>query len=71
MLRHGFEELGLDEVVSFTAVGNERSIAVMRRIGMRRSTEFDHPRVPPGHALRRHVLYRLRADEWRERRTDD
>jgi RimJ/RimL family protein N-acetyltransferase len=22
--------------------------------------DFDHPRLPPGHPLRRHVLYRLR-----------
>jgi ribosomal-protein-alanine N-acetyltransferase len=21
--------------------------------------DFDHPRLPPGHRLRRHVLYRL------------
>jgi hypothetical protein len=23
--------------------------------------DFDHPRVPEGHAMRRHVLYRLRS----------
>ncbi len=26
--------------------------------------DFDHPRVPEGHPLRRHVLYRLRREEW-------
>jgi ribosomal-protein-alanine N-acetyltransferase len=59
----GFDELGLDEIVSFTAVPNERSQAVMRRIGMTRdpAADFDHPRVPPG-PLRRHVLYRIAAD---------
>jgi hypothetical protein len=46
---------------------DEPSIAVMRRLGMRRSLEFDHPNVPEGHLLRRHVLHRLSADEWRER----
>lgn len=67
VLRHGFEELGLLEVVSFTTVRNERSIAVMRRLGMHAdpAEEFDHPRVPKGREARRHVLYRLGAREWR------
>lgn len=52
---------GLPEAVSFTAVENRRSQAVMRRLGMTRDPDgdFDHPRVPPGHRLRRHVLYRF------------
>jgi RimJ/RimL family protein N-acetyltransferase len=61
----GFERLGLDEIVSFTALGNARSRAVMARIGMHldASSEFDHPALPEGHVLRRHCLYRLaRAD---------
>jgi ribosomal-protein-alanine N-acetyltransferase len=62
-LDFGFETLGLREIVSFTAPANVRSIAVMERIGMTRdpAEDFDHPRVPVGHPLRRHVLYRLRA----------
>jgi ribosomal-protein-alanine N-acetyltransferase len=58
-----FAELGLDELVSFTAATNARSIAVMQRIGMTRdpAEDFDHVRVPEGSPLRRHVLYRLRA----------
>lgn len=57
----GFEELGRDEIVSFTAVDNARSRRVMERIGMTRDLEgdFDHPLVEEGHRLRRHVLYRL------------
>jgi ribosomal-protein-alanine N-acetyltransferase len=46
------------EVVSFTAVTNERSRRVMERLGMTRDGEFDHPRVPDGSPLKRHVLYR-------------
>jgi RimJ/RimL family protein N-acetyltransferase len=59
----GFATLALPELVSFTAVGNLRSRKVMERLGMRRDPAgaFDHPRVPDGHRLRRHVLYRLRA----------
>ncbi len=60
-----FEELALDEVVSFTVPANERSRAVMRRLAMRHDPagDFDHPALPDGHPLRRHVLYRLRARE--------
>jgi RimJ/RimL family protein N-acetyltransferase len=55
----GFEETGLDEIVSFTAPGNRRSIAVMERLGMSYVGDFDHPKLPVGHRLRRHVLYHL------------
>ena len=70
-LRHGFETLALEEVVSFTAVANEPSRAVMRRIGLRHDPagDFDHPLLEPGHPLRRHVLYRLSAAEWRSSRS--
>ena len=65
-LRIGFERLGLAEIVSFTALGNLRSRAVMERIGMQDATEnFEHPGVPEGHPLRPHCLYRLSRDRWR------
>lgn len=62
-LRFAFDDLGLAEVVSFTATANVRSQAVMERIGMTRdaSGDFDHPLVPDGHRLKRHVLYRVTA----------
>jgi ribosomal-protein-alanine N-acetyltransferase len=62
-LAYGFGERGLSEIVSFTARVNERSQAVMRRIGMRRdpADDFDHPLIAPGDPLRPHVLYRVRA----------
>lgn len=55
----GFAEAGLEEIVSFTVPANRRSVAVMERLGMVFAGEFEHPGLPPGHALRRHVLYRL------------
>jgi RimJ/RimL family protein N-acetyltransferase len=58
-LAFGFEEAGLEEIWSFTTPSNRRSVAVMERLGMSRVGEFDHPRLPAGHRLRRHVLYRL------------
>ncbi|HEU4331078.1 MAG TPA: GNAT family N-acetyltransferase [Lapillicoccus sp.] len=61
-----FGPLGLDEVVSFTTVANDRSRAVMERLGMTRdpTEDFDHPKLDPDSAVRRHVLYRLRADRF-------
>lgn len=57
----GFGRAGLAQIVSFTAVGNQRSRGVMERLGMTHepADDFDHPGVPAGHPLRRHVLYRL------------
>jgi RimJ/RimL family protein N-acetyltransferase len=63
-IQYGFEQLGLEEIVSFTVPMNTRSQAVMERIGMTRSADedFDHPILPEGHRLRRHVLYRIRRE---------
>lgn len=60
VVAYGFDALELDEIVSFTARVNQPSIAVMQRLGMSRADDFDHPTLPAGHPLRRHVLYRLR-----------
>lgn len=58
----GFEVLQLPEIVAFTAVINQRSQAVMERLGMQRDLHtFQHPNVPIGNPLREHCLYRLRA----------
>jgi len=61
VLRHAWEALRLPRIVSFTALGNVRSQAVMERIGLARRGEFDHPRLAPEHPLRRHVLYAAEA----------
>lgn len=65
-LDFAFDVLGRDEVVAFTAAQNERSQAVMRRIGMTRdeSCDFDHPLLPADHRLSRHVLYRIPRARW-------
>lgn len=58
-----FETLRLRELVSFTVPDNVPSRRVMEKLGMKRdpAEDFEHPGLPVGHALRRHVLYRLRA----------
>ena len=54
-----FRGAGLAEVWSMTAVLNEPSQAVMRRLGMTLHAHFEHPRIAPGDPLRRHVVFRL------------
>jgi RimJ/RimL family protein N-acetyltransferase len=64
-LTFAFVELELQEVVSFTAVANDRSRRVMERLAMTRdpAEDFNHPSLP-GSPVERHVLYRLRADQF-------
>jgi len=70
VLEFAFERLRLNEVVSLTTVANDRSRAVMERLGMSHdpADDFDHPRIPTGHPQLRHVLYRLSANRWRQMR---
>ncbi|MBB3177461.1 GNAT family N-acetyltransferase [Variovorax sp. Sphag1AA] len=60
----GFERIGLQEIVSFTAALNLRSEAVMQRLGMRADGVFENPALPEGHPLRPHKLYRLDRTSW-------
>lgn len=66
VLRHGFQELSLTEVVSFTVPANRRSVRVMEKLGMTHdpNEDFGHPSFPEGHLLCRHVLYRLKSREF-------
>ncbi|MEV4510309.1 GNAT family N-acetyltransferase [Dactylosporangium sp. NPDC049525] len=52
-----FDQLGRSEIWSLTAVLNEPSQAVMRRLGLTEAARFDHPRILPGDPLRRQVAY--------------
>jgi RimJ/RimL family protein N-acetyltransferase len=64
VVKYSFGELALDELVSFTVPANIRSCRLMEKIGMTSNAadDFDHPNLPEGHPLRRHVLYRLRRN---------
>ena len=66
-LSYGFSELGLADVVSFTATENLASRRVMEKLSMSHdaSEDFDHPLLAAGDPLQRHVLYRLDAANWR------
>ncbi|MFP5078221.1 GNAT family N-acetyltransferase [Rhizobium sp. YIM 134829] len=72
LLRLGFEDFGLPEIVSFAVPENDRSLAVMQRLGFRPdpTRDFDHPRVPDTHpALKRHVFHAMTARHWAERQS--
>ncbi|HEY8318174.1 MAG TPA: GNAT family N-acetyltransferase [Amnibacterium sp.] len=66
-----YDEVGLDEIVSFTATSNVRSMRVMERIGMTHdpADDFDHPALAEASPLRRHVLYRLSSPSRRSGET--
>lgn len=58
-LEYAKKELGMHEIYSFTTVANKRSEEVMKRIGMHKVKEFDHPLVPDNHPFKPHVLYKI------------
>lgn len=62
-LEHGFSTLGFDEIYSFTATTNHPSENVMKKIGMTKVDEFDHPKLPADSPLLRHVLYKITKAE--------
>jgi RimJ/RimL family protein N-acetyltransferase len=68
-IQDGFFRLGISDIVAFTVPADRASWGLMERLGMSRDSDEDfdfvHPLLPPGHPLRRHVLYRLRRPESR------
>jgi RimJ/RimL family protein N-acetyltransferase len=68
VLDFGFDELKLPEIVALTVPANQRSRRVMEKLGMtcNPADDFEHPRLPPGHPLRPHVLYRARVQQCAE-----
>lgn len=65
-LDYAFRQLNLEQVYSFTALTNVPSQRVMEKIGMLNTgQDFDHPKLPTGHELKRHCLYRMTREQWR------
>ncbi|WP_438864427.1 GNAT family N-acetyltransferase [Neptunicella sp.] len=64
-LQFAFVKLDLPQIFSFTAVANAPSQAVMHKIGMRNMQQnFINPKVPQGHPLAEHVLYKITVEQW-------
>jgi RimJ/RimL family protein N-acetyltransferase len=71
-MRFAFEILALNSIVSMTVPANLRSRRVMEKLRMTRDPldDFDHPLLPEGHPLRRHVLYRIGRSAWAAARSN-
>jgi RimJ/RimL family protein N-acetyltransferase len=65
-LNWGFAHLTVDIIWAITVPANLRSWGLMERIGMARhfDLDFDHPAVPDGSPLKRHLTYGITRDEW-------
>lgn len=57
-LAYAFGPLNMTSVYSFTSPLNEPSQTVMKRIGMTKIDEFEHPKLEAGSPLKKHVLYK-------------
>lgn len=55
-------KLGIPELIAFTYVGNQRSLNVMKKLGMECIGEFDHPGLPEGHPCGDTPLYFIRTE---------
>lgn len=56
-LKYGTEILKFDKVYSFTSKVNLKSENVMKKIGLIKLDEFEHPNIKEGSPLKRHILY--------------
>ncbi|WP_422133977.1 GNAT family N-acetyltransferase [Endozoicomonas sp. ALD040] len=66
-LKYAFNTLNLNEVVSFTTLANDRSKAVMQKIGMHNSNQkFMHPDIEVSHPQCEHVLYKISKSTWQQ-----
>lgn len=71
LLKHGFETLLLEQVYSFTSKTNLPSQNVMKKIGMRKIDEFEHPSIKKDNPLRPHVLYFIDKAQYNHNRSND
>ena len=69
VLHYAFTALEMEALLSFTAAINIPSRALMEKLGMVRdpNEDFYFPRLPDGHPLGPHVLYRISAPEKHQR----
>ncbi|MEN6520783.1 MAG: GNAT family N-acetyltransferase [Armatimonadota bacterium] len=62
-LAYGIPRFGFDRIYSFTAKINLRSENVMKKIEMRKVSEFSHPSLDADNPLSGHVLYMLESPQ--------
>lgn len=62
-LAYAFGPLNMAKVYSFTSAINLPSESVMKKIGMIKVSEFEHPDLEKNSPLKRHVLYKIHRPE--------
>lgn len=58
-LAYAFDVLHMSVVYSFTAMINQPSETVMKRVGMSKIGDFEHPKLAVDSPLKTHVLYKI------------
>jgi RimJ/RimL family protein N-acetyltransferase len=66
MLKLGFDDLGLHRICAVIVAGNDASVRLARRLGMRREAHFVHNAFFKGQWIDEFV-FALRDDDWRNR----
>jgi len=66
ILHHGFIDLNLKEIISFTAVKNIRSRNVMEKLGLthNEADDYDCTKIPINSHVKKQVLYRLSQEDY-------
>lgn len=62
-IAYAFGSLAMDQIYSFTSTINQASETVMRRVGMVKVGEFEHPKLDEDSPLKKHVLYKINRRE--------
>lgn len=63
-LKYGFETLGFKSIYSITPLTNQKSEKIMHKIGMKKITEFEHPKIESKHELSIHSAYCIKKEDW-------
>ncbi|SDL70451.1 Protein N-acetyltransferase, RimJ/RimL family [Salinimicrobium catena] len=61
-LQFAFEDLQLEKVISTCPKQNHRSELVMQKIGMKKASEFDHPKLQDSPELQKCVVYEIEKE---------
>jgi len=69
VLEYGFDTIGLKSIIATCTIQNTKSERVMRKIGMRKLTLFDHPRLVDFPDYVKCIAYRIESDEWKAENT--
>jgi RimJ/RimL family protein N-acetyltransferase len=64
-LQFGFEELGLESIISTCTQKNLKSEKVMEKIGMMKKGEFNHPKLKAYPEYEKCLCYSISKSEWR------